>query len=69
MYNKFIKVEGNVMKNVSDKKIEKTIKNASMSTQMEGFIVTKKDKELCKKLLSKEINWRDYLNTVVSQRM
>jgi hypothetical protein len=54
---------------INNSTIEKAIKNASVSVEMEGFVVTNKDKELCKKLLSKNITWAEYLKAVAPQRV
>ena len=41
--------------------IERAIDNAIASTEMEGFTVTEKQKELIKKLMNKEITINDAL--------
>jgi len=42
--------------------IEKAIANATASVEMEGFIVTEADKELCARLLKGEISKQEYIS-------
>jgi hypothetical protein len=53
---------------VSEKDIEKAIKNASASVEMEGFSVDEQSKALCRKLLLNEITFEQYL-TIVKQKV
>lgn len=46
---------------MSEKEIEKAIKNASASVEMEGFSIDKQSKILCKKLLLNEITMEEYI--------
>lgn len=46
---------------MSEKEIEKAIKNASASVEMEGFSIDEQSKILCKKLLLNEITMEDYI--------
>ena len=46
---------------MSEKEIEKAIKNASASVEMEGFSIDEQSKILCKKLLLNEITMDDYI--------
>ena len=45
--------------------IEKAIKNAEASVNMEGMRVSDYSKELCKKMLKKEITFEEYLKLTV----
>ena len=49
---------------MSDKQIEKAIKNAVFSIEMEGYIIDDTAKELCRKLLKKEITMEEYISFV-----
>lgn len=46
------------------KKINKIVSSSAHSVEMEGFVVTKEQKEMCKKLLSKEITYDEYMYEV-----
>lgn len=46
---------------MSEKEIEKAIKNASASVEMEGFSIDEQSKILCKKLMLNEITMDDYI--------
>lgn len=46
---------------MSEKEIEKAIKNASASVEMEGFSIDEQSKMLCRKLLLNEITMEDYI--------
>lgn len=46
---------------MSEKEIDKAIKNASASVEMEGFSIDEQSKILCKKLLLNEITMDDYI--------
>lgn len=46
---------------MSEKEINKAIKNASASVEMEGFSIDEQSKILCKKLLLNEITMEDYI--------
>lgn len=46
---------------MSDMTVERAIANAIASTEMEGFVVTDKHKELITKLMSKEMTLEDAL--------
>jgi hypothetical protein len=52
---------------VSEKDIEKAIKNATVSIEMEGLSVDEQSKALCRKLLLNEITFEQYL-TIVKQK-
>lgn len=45
---------------------DRAINNAAASIEMEGFIVTAQSRELCKKLLNKEITIAEYIKTVTA---
>ena len=47
---------------------EKAINNAAASLEMEGFVILPEYKELCKKLLNKEITMAEYIATVKSMQ-
>ena len=47
---------------MSEKQIERCIKNATFSLEMEGFSVDEQTKEWCRKLLNKEITMEEYLS-------
>lgn len=49
---------------MSEKEIDKAIKNASASVEMEGFSIDEQSKILCKKLLLNEITMEDYIALV-----
>jgi len=42
--------------------------NAAASIEMEGFIVTAQYRELCKKLLNKEITLTEYIKAVTESK-
>lgn len=46
---------------MSEKEIDKAIKNASASVEMEGFSIDEQSKILCKKLMLNEITMDDYI--------
>ena len=46
--------------------LQKAMDNAEASINMEGFFVSDDCKELCEKLLKKEITFEEYLKAVVS---
>ncbi len=46
---------------MSEKQIERCIKNATFSLEMEGFSVDEQTKEWCRRLLNKEITMEEYL--------
>ena len=45
-------------------KILKSMNNAEASINMEGLYVSEESKELCKRLLNKEISFDDYMNAI-----
>lgn len=47
--------------------IEKSINTATVSLEMEGFIVKQVHKELCRRLLSNEISLAEYIDLVTPQ--
>lgn len=49
---------------MSEKEIDKAIKNASASVEMEGFSIDEQSKILCKKLLLNKITMDDYIALV-----
>ena len=51
---------------MSEMQIEKAINNAVFSTEMEGYIIDDNAKELCRKLLKKEITIEEYISSVKS---
>lgn len=51
---------------MSEKQIERAINNAAFSTEMEGYIIDNTSKELCRKLLKKEITMEEYISFVKS---
>ena len=51
---------------MSEEKIEKAINNAVFSTEMEGYTVDDTAKELCRKLLKKEITMEEYISFIKS---
>ena len=46
---------------MSEKQMERCIKNATFSLEMEGFSVDEQTKEWCRKLLNKEISMEEYI--------
>ncbi|MBR4086633.1 MAG: hypothetical protein IKM48_01215 [Clostridia bacterium] len=46
---------------MSEKQIERCIKNATFSLEMEGFSVDEQTKEWCRRLLNEEITMEEYL--------
>lgn len=46
---------------MSEKEIDRAIKNATASVEMEGFSIDEQSKILCKKLLLNEITMEDYI--------
>ena len=51
---------------MSDTAILKTIENAEASINMEGLKVSDACKELCQKLLRKEITFEEYLKQILA---
>ena len=51
---------------MSEMQIEKAINNAVFSTEMEEYIIDDAAKELCRKLLEKEITMEEYISFVKS---
>ena len=51
---------------MGDIALQKAMDNAEASINMEGLYVSDFCKELCKKLLKKEITFEEYLKTVVT---
>lgn len=51
---------------MSEKQIERAINNAVFSTEMEGYIIDNTSKELCRKLLKKEITMEEYISFIKS---
>ena len=51
---------------MSEKQIEKAINNAVFSADMEGYVIDDTAKELCRKLLKKEITMEEYISFVKS---
>ena len=49
---------------MSELQIEKSIRTATASLEMEGFTVDEKAKLWCKKLLNNEITMEDYISLV-----
>lgn len=49
---------------LSETQIEKSIRTASASLEMEGFSVDERAKLWCKKLLNKEITMDEYISLV-----
>lgn len=47
---------------------ERAMDNAAASIEMEGFIVTAQYRELCKKLLNKEITLTEYIKAVTESK-
>ena len=48
--------------------IERSVRSAEISLQMEGFLVSDTCKELCRKLLADEITLEQYLSRVMPSR-
>lgn len=49
---------------MSDATLKKAMENAEASINMEGFTVSESCKELCEKLMKKEITFEEYLRLV-----
>lgn len=49
---------------MSEFEIEKAIKNATTSVEMEGFSIDEQSKALCRKLMLKEITLEQYISLV-----
>lgn len=49
---------------MSNMALQKAMKNAEASINMEGLFVSDLSKELCEKLLNKEITFEEYLKFV-----
>ncbi len=49
---------------MSEIQIEKSIRTATASLEMEGFSVNEQSKLWCKKLLNKEITMEEYISLV-----
>ena len=49
---------------MNDAAIQKAMENAEASINMEGLYVSDSCKELCKKLLEKEITFEEYMRLV-----
>ena len=55
-------IGGDLMNNPS---LQKAMDNAEASINMEGFFVSDDCKELCEKLLKKEITFEEYMNRIL----
>ena len=51
---------------MSDALLKKALENAEASINMEGLYVSDLSKELCEKLLKKEISFEEYVKTVMA---
>lgn len=51
---------------MGEKQIENAINNAVFSTEMEGYIIDDAAKDLCRKLLKKEITMEEYISFLKS---
>ena len=51
---------------MSNSTLQKAMKNAEASINMEGLYVSDSCKKLCEKLLNKEITFDEYIKLVVS---
>lgn len=47
---------------------DRAINNAAASIEMEGFIVTAQYRELCNRLLNKEITMAEYIKAVITPK-
>lgn len=63
IYYKKQSVGGNIMSNAA---IRQVMANVEASINMEGLTVSNQCKELCKKILNKEISFEEYLKMVVA---
>lgn len=50
------------------KNFNKSVENSAVSVTMEGFTVTREDKELCQQLIDNEITMAQYLEIVLKQQ-
>ena len=50
---------------MSEAALRKAMDNAEASINMEGLHVTKYCKELCERLLNKEITFEEYINCII----
>jgi len=54
---------------VKENKIEKILKNAKTSMEIEGFVIDKELEETGRKILKGEINIKDYIEQVKREAM
>jgi len=54
---------------MSDERIERILKNTKFSMEMEGFTIDKEQEEVGRKLLTGELDIRDYIETVKQKAM
>ena len=54
---------------MSNASLQKAMKNAEASINMEGLYVSNLSKELCEKLLKKEITFEEYMKQIVAGAM
>ena len=53
---------------MSNSILQKAMENAEASINMEGLYVSDFCKELCEKLMQKEITFQEYLNIIVNKK-
>lgn len=53
---------------MTDLLLQKAMNNAEASLNMEGLYVSEECKELCRKLLKKEISLEEYIKLVICDR-
>ena len=51
---------------VSNTALQKAMKNAEASINMEGMYISERCKELCEKLLKKEITFEEYMKQITN---
>ena len=52
---------------MSEIKINKILKNAKISMEIEGFVIDKELEETGRKILKGELNLNDYVNNYIAQ--
>ena len=52
---------------MSEKALELLIENAASSVEMEGYIIDAESRELCKRLLNKEITISEYISLIMKK--
>lgn len=66
VYDKIISRNNKEVLVVSNSVLQKAMENAEASINMEGLYISDFCKELCEKLMKKEITFQEYLNYITT---